>query len=46
MIVVEHVTKMFERFINKREKEKFYADDDISYSKVNVYVESSCWNGS
>ena len=31
MIVVEHVTKMFERFINKHEKEKFYADDDISF---------------
>ena len=31
MIVVEHVTKKFERFKNKREKEEFFADNDISF---------------
>ncbi len=31
MIVVEHVTKKFERFKNKKEKEEFYADNDISF---------------
>ena len=31
MIVVEHVTKNFERFNNKREKEEFFADNDISF---------------
>ena len=31
MIVVEHVTKKFERFINKRQKEEFLADNDISF---------------
>ncbi len=32
MIVVEHVTKEFEKNINKREKVKFFADQDISFS--------------
>ena len=31
MIVVEHVTKKFERFKNKHEKEEFFADNDISF---------------
>ena len=31
MIVVEHVTKKFERFISKRQKEDFFADNDISF---------------
>ena len=31
MIVIEHVTKKFERFKNKREKEEFFADNDISF---------------
>ena len=31
MIVVEHVTKKFERFINKHKKEEFFADEDISF---------------
>ncbi len=31
MIIVEHVTKKFERFINKRQKEEFFADNDISF---------------
>lgn len=31
MIKVEHVTKKFTRNKNKREKEEFYADEDISF---------------
>ncbi len=31
MIVVEHVTKKFERFKNKHEQEEFFADNDISF---------------
>ncbi len=31
MIVVEHITKKFTRFKNKREKEEFFADNDISF---------------
>ena len=30
MIVVEHVTKKFEHFIDKHKKEEFFADNDIS----------------
>lgn len=31
MIVVEHVTKKFEHFIDKHKKEEFFADNDISF---------------
>ena len=31
MIVVEHVTKKFTRYKNKKEKEEFFADKDISF---------------
>ena len=31
MIKVEHVTKKFIRYKNKREKEEFCADKDISF---------------
>ena len=31
MIIVEHVTKKFTRYKNKKEKEEFFADNDISF---------------
>ena len=31
MIVVEHVTKKFEHFVDKHKKEEFFADSDISF---------------
>ena len=31
MITVEHITKKFVRNKNKKEKEEFYADKDISF---------------
>ena len=31
MITVEHITKKFVRNKNKKEKEEFYADNDITF---------------
>lgn len=35
MIKVEHITKKFTRYKNKKEKEEFYANKDITFNANN-----------